>query len=218
MRRTELFQVPGSKISILGKHLTHTCLSKWFLLGIAHVQLNRCACDISSHNYTYSFEPNPHWSHVYADSQEIQQYFEKFKIKYGLDRYCKTSHQILSTRWVDEKGEWEVEVKDLQNDTILKDFCHVLINANGAYNQWRWPSINGLHDFQGPLLHTAHWDPAVDLTGKRVGLIGNGYSFSMTFLSLMLIRALEGPRESRYSQLYNLQSNSSPTSSGNQRG
>lgn len=138
---------------------------------------------------------------MYAGAQEIHQYFENFKVKYGLDQYCKTSHQVLSTKWEEENGGWDVEVKDLLSDTIFKDFCHILINANGAYNQWRWPSIKGLHSFQGPLLHTAHWDTTIDLTGKRVGLIGNGYCPDLVLITspqLRLMRTMAGPPDFRY--------------------
>ena len=33
-----------------------------------------CACDVPSHLYSYSFAPNPAWSHRYAGWAEILQY------------------------------------------------------------------------------------------------------------------------------------------------
>lgn len=43
-------------------------------------------------------------------------------------------------------------------------------------NDWQWPSIPGLHDFKGDLVHTANYDTTLDLTGKNVALIGGGSS------------------------------------------
>lgn len=41
------------------------------------------ACDIPSHLYTYSWDPNPDWSHYFAYGPEIQQYFEGFARRHG---------------------------------------------------------------------------------------------------------------------------------------
>lgn len=43
-------------------------------------------------------------------------------------------------------------------------------------SNWKWPDIPGLHDFKGDLLHTASWDKAISLEGKRVAVIGSGAS------------------------------------------
>jgi cation diffusion facilitator CzcD-associated flavoprotein CzcO len=52
----------------------------------------------------------------------------------------------------------------------------VLINAGGILNNLQMPDIPGLDTFPGPQLHTAAWDDRVDLTGKRVAIIGAGAS------------------------------------------
>lgn len=48
------------------------------------------ACDIPAPMYTYSFDPNPNWSHYYAYGSEIQQYFEGFAKRHG-----RHQHQVL---------------------------------------------------------------------------------------------------------------------------
>ncbi|KAJ9144942.1 Cyclohexanone monooxygenase [Pleurostoma richardsiae] len=135
-----------------------------------------CACDVAAHNYTYSFEPKPDWSSVYASSKEIYGYFNDFADKYNLRPYVKTQKQVVSARWVPERGGWIVGVKDLVSGEVFEDFCHILVNAGGILNAWKWPSIPGFEDFKGPKLHTAAWDDSVDVDNKTVGLIGNGSS------------------------------------------
>lgn len=66
-------------------------------------------------------------------------------------------------------------IQDLASGQNFTDWCDILINAGGILNAWRWPAIPGLEKYKGKLLHTANWDRSVDLTGKHVGLIGNGY-------------------------------------------
>ncbi|KAF8226820.1 FAD/NAD(P)-binding domain-containing protein [Tricholoma matsutake] len=135
-----------------------------------------CACDIPAHTYTWSFEPNPDWSQVYAGSDEIWNYFDAFATKYDLHKYCKMNHMVSGARWNESTGGWDVEITDLGTGSILHDQCDILINAIGTLNAWKWPAISGLHDFKGVLLHTANYDRATDLTGKHVGIIGNGAS------------------------------------------
>lgn len=114
------------------------------------------------------------WPRVYATGLEIRQYFEDFATKYGLHEYCKTGHEVVGARWDSEHGTWQVQTKNLANHVETTEECHILINATGVLNAWRWPDLPGLHDFEGPLIHSARWDESVKLAGKRVGLIGNG--------------------------------------------
>ncbi|PPR03724.1 hypothetical protein CVT24_007372 [Panaeolus cyanescens] len=135
-----------------------------------------CACDVPAHTYTYSFEPKSDWSSIYASSEEIQQYFEDFSEKYQLQQYIKFNHQVSNATWDDVSGEWKVDALRLDDGQMIQDRCHILVNATGALNAWKWPDIPTLHSFKGPLIHTAKWDNTLDLEGKHVGIIGNGSS------------------------------------------
>uniref|UniRef100_A0A8H7Y6L6 Uncharacterized protein n=1 Tax=Psilocybe cubensis TaxID=181762 RepID=A0A8H7Y6L6_PSICU len=135
-----------------------------------------CACDIAAHIYTWSFEPNPSWSSVYAGSEEIHNYFCRFSKKYNLSKFYKLRHLVTSCIWDDTRGGWDVEVTNLNDGSKFTDQCDILINGAGVLNTWKWPEIQGLHNFKGNLMHTANWDKSADLKGKNVGLIGNGSS------------------------------------------
>ncbi|KAF7509480.1 hypothetical protein GJ744_008043 [Endocarpon pusillum] len=135
-----------------------------------------CACDIPAHNYTYSFEPKPDWSKLYASSHEIKGYFNDFSSKYGLIEYIKIRHKVNEAQWREAEGTWKVAIEDLDSGQIFDDYCDILINAGGYLNHWQWPDVPGLHEYEGQLLHSANWDVGVELRGKKVGLIGNGSS------------------------------------------
>ncbi|KAG7126384.1 putative sterigmatocystin biosynthesis monooxygenase stcW like protein [Verticillium longisporum] len=135
-----------------------------------------CACDVPSHNYTWSFEPKLDWSAVYPPAKEIFAYFEGFTRKYALYQYVKLQHQVVESSWNHQDGGYDVKIKDLATGAIVEDHCDVLINAGGILNNWKWPAIPGLDKYRGVLLHTANWDESVSLEGKHVGLIGNGSS------------------------------------------
>ncbi|KAI2466801.1 FAD/NAD(P)-binding domain-containing protein [Annulohypoxylon bovei var. microspora] len=135
-----------------------------------------CACDVPSHNYTYSFEPKLDFSSVYASSKEIKGYFQGFVAKYGLHQFIKTSHLVEESRWDEEDGQWEVGVKDLSTGKIIHDSCHILIHATGYLNKPAWPIISGIENYEGIKLHSADYDESVSLVGKTVLLIGAGSS------------------------------------------
>ena len=127
-----------------------------------------------SHCYTWSFEPKTDWSATYASSQEIFQYFKDFSTRHGLDRFIHLNHEVCHAEWDSEAGLWHVEILNKATGEIVKNSAHVLINAGGILNAWRYPAIPGLKDYKGALMHSAAWDPNVELKGKTVGLIGNG--------------------------------------------
>lgn len=124
-------------------------------------------CDVPSFFYSYSFEPNPDWSHRFSPGPEILAYFERVAEKYGLFPYITFDTKVTGARWAE--GRWAVETD--RGDTIAAD---VLITACGALHRWRLPDIDGLGKFEGALFHSAAWDHGVDLHGKRIGVVGNG--------------------------------------------
>lgn len=132
-----------------------------------------CACDVPAHNYTFSFEPKFDWSANYASSSEIFKYFSDFVEKYDLRQYISLEHEVVGAHWMGEDNEWSVTVRKPSGDTVERR-CDFLINAAGILNNWRWPAIPGLHFFKGVLVHSAAWDESLDVSGKHVGLIGNG--------------------------------------------
>ncbi|KAK8251665.1 FAD/NAD(P)-binding domain-containing protein [Phyllosticta capitalensis] len=135
-----------------------------------------CACDVPSHSYTYSFFPNPDFTHYYSGSAEIRKYFQKFASTFGLERFVKTQHEVKAANWDDAQSKWVVEVMDVKSREVITDSGDFLINATGFLNNWQWPKVDGLDTFKGDLAHTARWPEDLDLRGKRVGLIGNGSS------------------------------------------
>lgn len=68
------------------------------------------------------------------------------------------------------------ESKDGEQGEAFIEECDVFINASGAYNNWRWPTIPNRDSFKGTMIHSAIWPEADHMTGKTVSLIGNGSS------------------------------------------
>lgn len=124
-------------------------------------------CDVASHNYCYTFEPNPDWSHRFPPGAEIQAYFERVADKYGIYPHIKFNKEVAQARW--DNGVWQIDTKDGEHVT-----ADILISAAGVLHHPNYPDIAGLKTFKGAMFHTARWDHSVDLTDKRVGIIGTG--------------------------------------------
>ncbi len=125
------------------------------------------ACDVPSHLYCYSFEPNPGWSHQYSPGQEIQAYFEGVARKYGVEKDIRFGQEITRCEFSD--GRWQLETASGEGGSF--DF---VIAATGVLHHPNVPDIEGLDDFDGACFHSARWDHSVELAGKRVGVVGTG--------------------------------------------
>jgi cation diffusion facilitator CzcD-associated flavoprotein CzcO len=126
--------------------------------------------------YTFTFDPKTDWSHFYAYGPEILKYFENFADRYNSHRYIKLNTKVLEGRWHNDRGVWIITLEDERTKETWQDWAHIFINGTGILNTWKWPDIDGLHYFQGPLIHSAKWDHSVDFTNKTVGVIGVGSS------------------------------------------
>ena len=158
-------------------HPNHTGILLYYQDRLTHIRCRYpgCSCDIPAHNYAYSFAPNPGWPNYYATSEQIHAYMKDTAHKYDVEKYTKYNHSIVDARWNDQAGKWNLKVRDAAGKTF-DDQCDVFVNAAGVLNKWKWPSIDGLQDFEGKLLHSASWDQSYDFTDKRVGVIGIGSS------------------------------------------
>ena len=125
------------------------------------------ACDVPSHLYSYSFAPNPDWSHTYAPGAEILAYLEAVADAHALGDRIRYSTEITGLRH--EPGGWSAETAD--GDFIRAD---VVIAATGVLHHPAYPDIEGLERFAGPCFHSARWDHEVAVDGARVGIIGAG--------------------------------------------
>ncbi|KAF2745554.1 FAD/NAD(P)-binding domain-containing protein [Sporormia fimetaria CBS 119925] len=135
-----------------------------------------CACDIPSVNYQFSWKIKL-WSHYYSYAPEIWDYLKSIEQEnHFIDKYVKLRHKIEAARWDEQAGLWRLKIRHLERDEVIEDSAEFFINGGGVLNNWKWPDIDGLHDFKGKLLHSAHYEESYDLTGKRVAVIGFGSS------------------------------------------
>ena len=129
------------------------------------------ACDVPSPFYSFSFEPNPRWPRRFSRQPAILDYMRGIAEKYDVRRHVRFGTEVAGARFDDTSGSWAVELGD--GTTLEVD---VLVSAVGQLSRPGFPEIPGRDTFAGESFHSAEWRHDVDLTGKRVAVIGTGAS------------------------------------------
>ncbi len=129
------------------------------------------AVDIPSFSYQFSFEQSPDWSRTYAPGRELRAYAEHCVEKYGIRSRIRFNTKVIAAEFDEQRGLWRV-----QTDPGGEITARYIISASGILTVPKLPDIDGVDSFDGITMHTARWDHAQDLTGKRVGIIGTGAS------------------------------------------
>ncbi|GAA5054300.1 flavin-containing monooxygenase [Nocardia callitridis] len=127
------------------------------------------AVDIASVTYSYSFEPNPHWSRLFAPGAELKKYAEHVADKYDLRRRMRFGTEVRGARWDDNEQQWEVSLAD--GEVLTSRY---LLAATGFLSQPYTPPFPGIDTFEGKIIHTTAWEDDFDVTGRKAAIIGTG--------------------------------------------
>jgi cation diffusion facilitator CzcD-associated flavoprotein CzcO len=134
-----------------------------------------CACDVPSNLYSFSFEPNPKWSHYFSRQPEIAEYLEYCTDKYDIRRHIHFNTTVNELRWFEERQLWQVTTQSNNQEKIF--YARIIIAGSGPLSNASYPTdIPGMNKFEGKMCHTAKWDRTIQFENKRVAVIGTGAS------------------------------------------
>jgi 4-hydroxyacetophenone monooxygenase len=179
------------RVVIIGAGLSGLCMAlKLAATGIDFVILEKdedlggtwlenvypgCGVDTPGHLYTFSFAPNPELTRYFAKRGEVHAYIDGLASRFDIKRYIRFNTEVVRARYQAADGQWHIDVRDANGDAESLR-ANVVITAVGMVNRPSIPPIPGLDEFPGPVMHTAAWDNSVDLSGKRVAVVGTGAS------------------------------------------
>ncbi|NDK91136.1 NAD(P)/FAD-dependent oxidoreductase [Gordonia desulfuricans] len=132
------------------------------------------ACDVASNLYSYSFAPNPDWSRTYSHQPEIHRYINAVADAHGVRDKARFGTEVTHAAWDEDSRHWLVDTTTDGVDTRYR--ARHLVGAVGPLCEPNLPDIDGIESFGGTVMHSARWDDTVDVTGKRVAVIGTGAS------------------------------------------
>jgi cation diffusion facilitator CzcD-associated flavoprotein CzcO len=127
-------------------------------------------CDVPSRLYSYSFRRCGSWTWTYSAQPDIQAYLRRCAHESGVYPHIRFDTALRGADWDAAHAVWRLRTS---RGTMTANF---LVLATGTLAEPAIPNIHGLDSFAGRVFHSARWDHAHDLMGRRVGVIGNGAS------------------------------------------
>ncbi len=129
--------------------------------------------DTPSAYYSLSRDINGDWSSYYPQGAEYQAYLVSVADKNDLRHHTRFGTEVEALWWEERRRQWQIRSVG-PDGTRDVSHANVVIPAAGYLNRPRWPDLPGRETFSGISIHSAQWDRRLDLTGKRVAIIGAG--------------------------------------------
>ena len=129
-----------------------------------------------SENYTYAYSFSEEllqewdWKEHYSGQPENERYLNYVADKFDLRRDIQLNARVASAVYDEGENLWQVQLEDGHRAQT-----QFLITAVGILSAHYLPEFEGIESFKGDWCHTGRWpEEGMDLTGKRVGVIGTG--------------------------------------------
>ncbi len=128
-------------------------------------------CDVPSIIYQYSYDLRPDWSRRFGNQAEICEYLEGVADRNGITPKIRFNTPVSAAKFNDSTSDWTLTLENGEEVT-----ADILICATGQLSNPKTPDVPGIDTFAGDVFHSAQWDNSVDITGKRVAVVGSGAS------------------------------------------
>jgi cation diffusion facilitator CzcD-associated flavoprotein CzcO len=129
------------------------------------------ACDVPSHLYSYSYAKRRDWSQLCSPQAEIHEYIRDVARSYQVDGLIRPNRTVTDCGWNEKSCRWTVHTAE--GEAYEAD---AIVLATGQLHQPAVPRIEGADTFAGHSFHSARWDHAYPLAGRRVAVVGTGAS------------------------------------------
>lgn len=133
-----------------------------------------CGVDTPNHAYSFSRGGRYPWSSFFSPRGDLYAYLRLAKEEFGLAGHIRFGTRVTAAIWDEADKVWTVTLESGGGTSTLR--VPVLVSAIGQFGLPAVPAIPGLADFKGPLFHTTQWPEGLDVSGKRVAIIGTGAS------------------------------------------
>lgn len=139
--------------------------------------------DTESFCYRYSFDKDllkqGQWKSRYLTQPEILDYLNTFADKYDLRRTYKFNTKVTAAHFDEKAGLWRITT-----DGGERIAAKYLVTGLGLLSATNKPAFEGVDSYRGQIYHTGAWPEGVDLSGKRVGVIGTGSTGVQVIIAL----------------------------------
>lgn len=146
-----------------------------------------CRVDSGSRGYTLLCGADYHHPYSFSPQAENEKYLNRIADNYELRPDIQFNTEVVSMVWDDTDKCWEVRARGPEGEQIWRP--NAVITAVGIFNRPNIPAFAGMDEFRGTIAHTAQWPVGLDLSGKRVAVIGSGCSGYQSFPEIARIAA-----------------------------
>ncbi len=129
--------------------------------------------DTLSSSYEFSFEKDYPWTEYFARGPEVKGYLRHIADKFGVGPHLRLGHDLVEARFDDDTALWRVTFRLADGTTVSHD-VNVIVSAAGLFANPKLPDFPGIEAFGGQVIHPTRWPDGLDLSDKRVAVIGNG--------------------------------------------
>lgn len=134
-----------------------------------------CGVDTPNHAYSFSFAPSNRWSRFFAPQPEIEDYLRRTADEFGLTDRIELDTTLVGATWRADEQRWQIDVAEPTGTVERREYRYLIV-AIGQLSDPAVPEIDGRSDFLGEQFHSSCWPEDLDVSGKRVAIIGTGAS------------------------------------------
>jgi 4-hydroxyacetophenone monooxygenase len=133
-----------------------------------------CRVDVSNLFYCYSFAQRDDWPQHFSTQEVLLEYFRGVADRFELRPLIRFGTEVMSAELDEAAMRWTLRLRTPGGEDTLE--ADAIVSGVGQLNRPNTPDLPGAATFAGPSFHSARWDHAIDLDGKRVVVIGTGAS------------------------------------------
>lgn len=149
-----------------------------------------CSSDIPVHFYSLSTDLKDDWTRTCEFQPGILTYLQQLVSKYDLVSHIILNTKVIAAEWQADRQIYAITIQDTKSGVRTLTHAHVLVSAHGILHIPKLPATPGLDTFKGRLFHSSQWDTSLDLSGKRVAIIGNGGSASQIMPNIAHLKGI----------------------------
>ena len=126
--------------------------------------------------FTFGYRFKPWTGAPIASGEEILHYLGEVIDENGLADHIRYQHRVVSATWSSDDARWVLDVIRTDTGDHLRFSTGFLWMCQGYYHHdvGYTPVWEGMERFGGPIVHPQNWPTDLDVTGKRVVVIGSG--------------------------------------------
>jgi 4-hydroxyacetophenone monooxygenase len=130
--------------------------------------------DSPSRTYTHIFGVDFDYPNPFCEQKENERYFNWVADTFGVREHIEFNTEVKSVIWDEAAKHWMIDA--VGPDGPRSWHANAVISGVGFLSRPNIPDLEGLATFEGQAFHTARWPADLDLSGKRVAVIGSGCS------------------------------------------